>query len=342
MLTFMLCYHRCVHLVQGPISLTVFPSQFQFDGNFVSLSSRFWYSDHYKILYMARQLCCRGMCKNLLWSDSQQRNYSKAKFPSNWNCRQKIVSETGPRSRNCGCLITWFCYQLIAKPGNTTAAVSWPDPYTHWQGTFSVSAMSVRPEISLGLWSWHRKFDVEPISFKADFALVPSPLHNHAYVNACIQWFCCSQFSTCPLQWCHNEHDGVSNHQPHDCLPKRLFRRKSKKTSKLRVTGLCVGNSPGPVNSPHKWPVMRKVVPFDDVIMFFCVHVCPLCTCVNIPLTCLKLIQYYNMVRWISAPGTMHFRPRYDTFWPCGLFTLLQFCNPPQISMKLRWVSSVN
>ena len=38
--------------------------------------------------------------------------------------------------------------------------------------------------------------------------------------------------------------DGVSNHQPHDCLPKRFFRRRSKKTSKLRVTGLCAGNSP--------------------------------------------------------------------------------------------------
>ena len=25
------------------------------------------------------------------------------------------------RSRNCGCLVTWFCYQLIAKPGNKTA-----------------------------------------------------------------------------------------------------------------------------------------------------------------------------------------------------------------------------
>ena len=25
-------------------------------------------------------------------------------------------------------LVTWFCYQLIAKPGNKTAAVSWPDP----------------------------------------------------------------------------------------------------------------------------------------------------------------------------------------------------------------------
>ena len=23
----------------------------------------------------------------------------------------------------------------------------------------------------------------------------------------------------------------------------------------------------GPVNSPHKWPVMRKIFPFDDVIM---------------------------------------------------------------------------
>ena len=47
-----------------------------------------------------------------------------------------------------------------------------------------------------------------------------------------------------PLQWRKNERDGVSNHQPHDCLPNRLFRRSSKKTSKLRITGLCEGNSP--------------------------------------------------------------------------------------------------
>ena len=40
-----------------------------------------------------------------------------------------------------------------------------------------------------------------------------------------------------------------------------------KKTPKLRVTGLCVVNSPGPVNSLHKGPVTRKMVPFDDVIM---------------------------------------------------------------------------
>ena len=69
------------------------------------------------------------------------------------------------------------------------------------------------------------------------------------------------------LHWRHNDHDGVSNHQPHDCLLNRLFRRRSKKTSKLRVTGLCMGKSPGPVNSPHKGPVTWKMFPFDDVIM---------------------------------------------------------------------------
>ena len=38
-----------------------------------------------------------------------------------------------------------------------------------------------------------------------------------------------------------------------------------KKPSKLCVTGLCAGKSPG--NSPHKWSVTRKMFPFDDVIM---------------------------------------------------------------------------
>ena len=65
----------------------------------------------------------------------------------------------------------------------------------------------------------------------------------------------------------HYIDDGVSNYQPHSCLLNRLFRRRSKKKSKLRVTGLCARNSPGPVNSPHKWPVTRKMFPFDDVIM---------------------------------------------------------------------------
>ena len=45
------------------------------------------------------------------------------------------------------------------------------------------------------------------------------------------------------LQWRHNGRDGVSNHQPRDCLLSRLFRHRSKKTSKIHVTGLFEGNS---------------------------------------------------------------------------------------------------
>ena len=47
------------------------------------------------------------------------------------------------------------------------------------------------------------------------------------------------------LLWRHNGRGSVSNHQPHGCLLNRLFRRRSKKISKLCVTGLCAGNSPG-------------------------------------------------------------------------------------------------
>ena len=46
------------------------------------------------------------------------------------------------------------------------------------------------------------------------------------------------------LRLCHDGRVGVSNHQSNYCLLKRLFRRISKKTLKLRVTGLCAGNSP--------------------------------------------------------------------------------------------------
>ena len=37
----------------------------------------------------------------------------------------------------------------------------------------------------------------------------------------------------------------ASQYQPHQCLLNRLFGRRSMKTPKLRVTGLCAGNSPG-------------------------------------------------------------------------------------------------
>ena len=92
------------------------------------------------------------------------------------------------------------------------------------------------------------------------------------YDFRCLKWHSFRlqklQISNETLQWRHNGCDSVSNHQPHDGLLNRLFRCISKKTSKLRVTVFCAGNSPGPVNSPHKQPVTRKMFPFDDVIMF--------------------------------------------------------------------------
>ena len=61
----------------------------------------------------------------------------------------------------------------------------------------------------------------------------------------------CTRFML-SIPWRHNERDGVSNHQPHDCLPNNLFRRRSKQTSKLRVTALCERNSPVTGKFPTK------------------------------------------------------------------------------------------
>ena len=69
------------------------------------------------------------------------------------------------------------------------------------------------------------------------------------------------------LQWRHNGRDGVSNHQSHDCVLNHIFRRRSNKTSKLRVTGLCEGNSPVTGEFPTQRASKRNMFPFDDVIM---------------------------------------------------------------------------
>ena len=63
--------------------------------------------------------------------------------------------------------------------------------------------------------------------------------------------------------WRHNEHDSISNHQPHHCLLNRYFGHKS--------LAFVRGIHRRPVNSPHKGPVTRKMFPFDDVIMNCCV-----------------------------------------------------------------------
>ena len=69
------------------------------------------------------------------------------------------------------------------------------------------------------------------------------------------------------LRWRHNGRDSISNHQPHDCLLNRLFRRRSKKTSKLRVTSLCA--------VPGEFPAQMASNAFDGVIMTSANRKCP-------------------------------------------------------------------
>ena len=84
---------------------------------------------------------------------------------------------------------------------------------------------------------------------------------NTVIITSCVRWvhdelatprvrtewgmnYWCYLYSLTSLQWRHDGLDGASNHQPHDSLLNRLCRRRSKQISKLRVTGLCEGNSP--------------------------------------------------------------------------------------------------
>ena len=69
------------------------------------------------------------------------------------------------------------------------------------------------------------------------------------------------------LRWRQNERDGVSKHQPHDCLLNHLLRRRSKKTSKLGVTGLREGNSPVTGKFPSQRASTAEKFAFDDVII---------------------------------------------------------------------------
>ena len=71
-----------------------------------------------------------------------------------------------------------------------------------------------------------------------------------------------------PLQWRHNESNGISHHQPHDCLLNHYTSRKSKKTSKLRITDLCAGNSPVPGEFPA-----QRASNAENVPIWWCHHV---------------------------------------------------------------------
>ena len=83
--------------------------------------------------------------------------------------------------------------------------------------------------------------------------------------------------SLIPLQWRHNERDGVSNHQPHNCLLNRYSGADQRKQQSSASLAFVRGIHRRPVNSPHKRPVTLKMFPFDDVIMI-CLSYCVMIT----------------------------------------------------------------
>ena len=78
--------------------------------------------------------------------------------------------------------------------------------------------------------------------------------------------FRCSN-ETFTLQWCHNEHDGVSNHQRMDCFSTVCSCADQRKHQSSASLSFVRGIHRLPVNCPHKMPVTRKMFPFDDIIM---------------------------------------------------------------------------
>ena len=71
------------------------------------------------------------------------------------------------------------------------------------------------------------------------------------------------------LQWRHNGRDGVSNHQPHDCLLSRLFKAQIKENTKVPRHWPLWGELK--VILTDQFPAQRvsnaEMVPSDDVIM---------------------------------------------------------------------------
>ena len=88
-------------------------------------------------------------------------------------------------------------------------------------------------------------------------------LHGKCFHLMTSSWRLGKDVSGMAWSTCINYSDFIMNamvFRPLDCLFKRLFRRRSKKTSKLHVTGFFRGIHPWQVYSPHKGPVTRKNV----------------------------------------------------------------------------------
>ena len=116
-----------------------------------------------------------------------------------------------------------------------------------------------------------------------------------------------NRFST--LRWHHNVCDSVSNHQPYDCLFNRLFRRRSKKTSKLRVTSLCAGNSPVTGEFPAQMASNAENISIwwrHHIKMHNCLYPLWICRCADIASQNMSL-TFWCLNRMTLSSKIVHF-----------------------------------
>ena len=109
----------------------------------------------------------------------------------------------------------------------------------------------------------------------------------------------------------------------------------------------------GPVNSPHKWPVTRKMFPFDDVIMSNCEYS-----------QSMWVLLFPNTPLWKASPNCMRDHALFEhvvqshvvmvgslsgnvvcggliALWHSGLFNRIPFCGITCIQME-TWSHKLN
>ena len=131
---------------------------------------------------------------------------------------------------------------------------------------------------------------------------MPHCLRAHLYIRLCdypcVYVISVMDFATslsksvcvCVCPSGNNECNGISNQRCIDCLPNRLFRCKSKKTPKLRTTGLCEVTSEFPAqraSNAENFPIWWRhhvCYWFDHVPVSPC-----FCLCLLASVCCLSL-----------------------------------------------------
>ena len=103
------------------------------------------------------------------------------------------------------------------------------------------------------------------------------------------------------LKWRHIERDSVSNHQLRESLLNGLSDADQRNHESLASLAFVRVIHRGPVNSPHKWPVTRKMFPFDDVIM---IYPALIAFCIHSKASCGQMIIYWlkkSALVWLSS-----------------------------------------